>query len=80
MTIDKQKLAPGETTNLRVITNLSGKTKLFTSNIVMESDAAEKVSEIEIRGQITGQIRIPAIAGDAGAGGQICRRGIHGFL
>lgn len=58
VTIDKNKLAPGETTNLRVITNLSGKSKLFVAGIVVESDAVEKIDEIEIRGQITGQIRI----------------------
>jgi len=58
VTIDKTKLAPGETTNLRVITNLAGKSKMFVAGIVVESDAAEKIDEIEIRGLITGQIRI----------------------
>jgi len=58
VTIEKQKLAPGETTSLRVITNLSGKTNLFVSSIVVESDASEKMDEILIHGKITGQIRI----------------------
>jgi hypothetical protein len=51
-------LLPGETATLRVVTNLTGKSDLYVSDIVVESDSFEKVDEIEIRGQITGQIRI----------------------
>ncbi len=56
--IDKRKLAPGETAILRVVTNLSGKTDLYESNLIVESDAVERVDQIRIRGTITGQIRI----------------------
>jgi hypothetical protein len=58
VSIEKMKIAPGETTNLRVSTNLSGKSALFVSEIVIESDSTEKVDEIQIKGLITGQIRI----------------------
>jgi hypothetical protein len=58
VSIDKTKLLPGETASLRVSTNLTGKKDLFIGEIVVESDATEKVDEIQIQGQITGQIRI----------------------
>jgi hypothetical protein len=47
--IDKVKLAPGETATLRVVTNLAGKTDLYESNLIVESDAAEKVDQIRRR-------------------------------
>ncbi len=56
--IDKVKLAPGETATLRVVANLAGKTNLYEGNLIVESDAWEKVDQIHIHGQITGQIRI----------------------
>ena len=58
VSIDKTKLQPGETATLRVSTNLTGKTNLFIGQIVVESDASEKIDEIQLQGQITGQIRI----------------------
>ncbi len=58
VTIEKMNLDPGETTILRVVTNLSGKTNLYSSDIIIESDAGEKLDEIHIHGRITGQIRI----------------------
>jgi hypothetical protein len=58
VSIDKLKLVPGEKATIRVVTNLSGKSNMFLSYIVVESDAVERVDEIQIRGQITGQIRI----------------------
>ena len=58
VTIDKVSLSPGETANLHVVTNLAGKTNSFTSDIIVESDSLEKMDEIMIHGQITGQIRI----------------------
>ncbi len=56
--LDKTVLAPGETATLKYIANLTGKSSLFMSDVVVESDAAEKLDEIQIRGQITGQVRI----------------------
>ncbi len=56
--VDKLKLAPGETATLRVVTNLTGKTSFYEGNIIVESDAAERVDQIRIRGRITGQIRV----------------------
>jgi hypothetical protein len=56
--IDKLKLAPGEVATIRVVSNLMGKSSVFTNEIIVESDAIEKVDEIQIRGQITGQVRI----------------------
>jgi hypothetical protein len=56
--IDKLKLAPGETATLRVESNLTAKSGLYLSDIVIESDAAERIDEIQIRGRITGQIRV----------------------
>lgn len=58
VSIDKTKLQPGETAKLRVLTNLTGKGAVFIGQIVVESDSAEKVDEIQIQGRITGQIRI----------------------
>jgi len=56
--IDKLVIGPGETATLTVVTNLAGKSGLYLSDIVVESDAKEKIDEIQIRGQITGQIRV----------------------
>jgi hypothetical protein len=56
--IDKLKLAPGETATLRFVSNLAAKSGLYLSDIVIESDAAERIDEIQIRGRITGQIRV----------------------
>ena len=56
--IDKLKLAPGETATISVVTNIATKSGLYLSSIVVESDAVEKIDEIQIRGQITGQIRV----------------------
>ena len=58
VSIDKTSLKPGETAHVRVSTNLSGKTNLYRGEVVIESDATEKIDEIQIRGQITGQIRV----------------------
>ena len=58
VTIDKRKLAPGETATLRYSANISGRTGRFASDIVIESDASEQLDEIQISGQITGQIRV----------------------
>jgi hypothetical protein len=56
--IDKLKLAPGETATLRVVANLAGKTDLYQGNLIVESDAVEKIDQIHLHGLITGQIRI----------------------
>ena len=56
--IDKLKLAPGETATLRIVANLAGKTDLYQSNLIVESDAVEKIDQIHLHGLITGQIRI----------------------
>jgi hypothetical protein len=56
--IDKLRLAPGETATLTVVTNLSGKTRSYEGNIIVQSDAVERVDQIRVRGRITGQIRI----------------------
>ncbi len=61
--VDKLKLAPGETMMLRYTANLSGRKNRFVSGILIESDASERFDEIQIRGQITGQVRVrPAVA------------------
>jgi hypothetical protein len=74
VSIDKRTLAPGETATLRVISNMSGKKDMFVADIIIKSDAAEKVDEIQIHGRITGQVRIrPAqatiVTGDRSAPG-----------
>jgi hypothetical protein len=56
--IDRLKLAPGETATLRIVANLAGKTDLYQSNLIVESDAIEKIDQIHLHGLITGQIRI----------------------
>ena len=56
--IDKKKLEPGETATIRYSANIYGKTGRFGSDVIIESDASERFDEIQIRGQITGQIRI----------------------
>lgn len=58
VTIDKRKLEPGETATVRYSANILGRTDRFASEIVIESDASERIDEIQIRGQITGQIRV----------------------
>ena len=56
--IDNLKLAPGETATLRVVANLAGKTDLYQSNLIVESDSLEKIDQIHLHGLITGQIRL----------------------
>jgi hypothetical protein len=56
--VDELKLAPGQSTTVRIVSNLTGKSGQYIGNIVIESDAAEKIDEIQVRGMITGQIRI----------------------
>jgi len=56
--VDKLRLAPGETATLRIVANLAGKTDLYQSNLIVESDAVEKIDQIHLHGLITGQIRI----------------------
>jgi len=58
VSIDKTSLMPGESAHVRVSTNLTGKTNLYRGEVVIESDATEKIDEIQIQGTITGQIRI----------------------
>jgi hypothetical protein len=58
VSIDKNVLLPGETAYLHVVTNLTGKTNLYTGSIIIQSDSVEQMDEILIHGQITGQIRI----------------------
>ena len=58
VTLDKRKLGPGEVATLRVVANLTGKLKWYVGEIIVESDAAEKIDEILIHGEITGQVRI----------------------
>lgn len=56
--VDKLTLAPGETATLRIVSNLTGKTNWYEGNIIVESDAVERIDQIRIHGRITGQIRI----------------------
>ena len=58
VSIDKTVLAPGEVATIRVHSNLSGKTDRYQGEVVIESDATEKIDEIQVIGQITGQIRV----------------------
>jgi hypothetical protein len=58
VSIDKTVLAPGEVATIRVHSNLSGKTDRYLGEVVIESDATEKIDEIQVTGQITGQIRV----------------------
>ena len=58
VSIDKTSLNPGETAQVRVSTNLTGKTNLYMGEVIIESDATEKIDEIQIQGRITGQIRV----------------------
>ena len=58
VSIDKTVLQPGETAHVRVSTNLTGKTNVYIGEVIIESDATEKIDEIQVRGQITGQIRV----------------------
>ena len=58
VSIDKTSLKPGETAQVRVSTNLTGKTNLYMGEVIIESDATEKMDEIQIQGRITGQIRV----------------------
>jgi hypothetical protein len=39
-------------------TNLTGKTNFYKGEIIIESDATEKIDEIQVQGTITGQIRV----------------------
>jgi hypothetical protein len=56
--IDKFRLDPGEVATLTIVTNLTGKTNSYEGNVIIESDALERISQIRVRGRITGQIRI----------------------
>lgn len=58
VSIDKTRLLPGETAHVRVSTNLTGKTNFYRGEVIIESDATEKIDEIQINGTITGQIRV----------------------
>ncbi len=58
VSIDKTILMPGESARVRVSTNLTGKTNLYRGEVIIESDATEKIDEIQIQGTITGQIRV----------------------
>jgi hypothetical protein len=55
--IDKFRLDPGEVATLTIVTNLTGKTNSYEGNVIIESDALERISQIRVRGRITGQIR-----------------------
>ena len=58
VSIDKTVLLPGESASIAVVTNLTGKTNYYQGEVIIESDATEKIDEIQVKGRITGQIRI----------------------
>jgi len=68
--IDQYRLEPGQSGTLHIVSNLTGKSGRYMSAIVVESDAAEKIDEIQIRGRITGQVRIRPDSGTILTGDQ----------
>jgi len=58
LALDRSTLGPGDTAFLHVDINLTGKSGKFYSQLVIQSDSREKLTEIQIQGQVIGQIRI----------------------